>query len=74
VRLTAEFEMGSGSGHTAQTTRPAQDKVFGKQGEAVRRRGLLCVGAVVSGRPLGSGDRFTVANMDHESDQARSSD
>ena len=24
MRLTAEFEMGSGSGHTAQTTRPAQ--------------------------------------------------
>ena len=23
--------MGSGSGHTAQTTRPAQDKTFGKQ-------------------------------------------
>ena len=31
MRLTAEFEMGSGSGHTAQTTRPAQDKAFGKQ-------------------------------------------
>jgi hypothetical protein len=31
VCLTAEFEMGSGSGHTAQTTRPAQDKTFGKQ-------------------------------------------
>ena len=29
--LTAEFEMGSGSGHTAQTTRPAQDKTFGKR-------------------------------------------
>ena len=30
MRLTAEFEMGSGSGHTAQTTRPAQDRAFGK--------------------------------------------
>ena len=30
MRLTAEFEMGSGSGHTAQTTRPAQDRLFGK--------------------------------------------
>ena len=30
MRLTAEFEMGSGLGHTAQTTRPAQDKAFGK--------------------------------------------
>ena len=33
--LTAEFEMGSGSGHTAQTTRPAQDRAFGKQGVLV---------------------------------------
>ncbi|GAB6843963.1 hypothetical protein JCM2811A_29650 [Methylorubrum rhodinum] len=28
MRLTAEFEMGSGPGHTAQATRPAQHKVF----------------------------------------------
>jgi hypothetical protein len=28
VRLTAEFEMGSGPGHTAQATRPAQHKIF----------------------------------------------
>ncbi len=26
--MTAEFEMGSGPGHTAQATRPAQHKVF----------------------------------------------
>ena len=27
--LTAEFEMGSGSGHTAQATRPAKHRLFG---------------------------------------------
>ena len=39
MRLTAEFEMGSGSGHTAQTTRPAQDKMtFGKRIDGLYRR------------------------------------
>ena len=49
--LTAEFEMGSGSGHTAQTTRPAQDKTFGKHGATAvavaERQPLGCAGLSV---------------------------
>ena len=47
MRLTAEFEMGSGSGNTAQTTRPAQDKAFGKQErQLVWAVGSSCVGVL----------------------------
>ncbi len=46
MRLTAEFEMGSGSGHTAQTTRPAQDKAFGKRERRCGASRSCCVRVV----------------------------
>ena len=60
--LTAEFEMGSGSGHTAQATRPAQHKFWGCSGKHGTASGLSRVF-----------DRDVVLfdpDTDHESDQA----
>ena len=94
MRLTAEFEMGSGSGHTAQTTRPAQHiGVFGKRtdsrsvgcsaGEAARALCLffdrLLTGSRLQRLPTSVAPPAMrlpdhITDMDHGSDQVRSSD
>ena len=40
--MTAEFEMGSGPGHTAQATRPAQHKFVGMFGKRLVFIVLVC--------------------------------
>ena len=81
--LTAEFEMGSGSGHAAQATRPAHRNLFGTWPCRVLRRRvsgsasmwwqrLLLVFAVTGScarHPPCSGCR-SHSDTDHESDQA----
>ena len=61
MRLTAEFEMGSGPGHTAQATRPAQHK--GAVRASMRTACGLSRVFIVRGVSVDP-------DTDHESDQA----